>query len=315
MRPNPTAVKHPPIDFIAHLQPPPLALHHPRQLQVRLHHRLLLIRHRRTTPPHLAIGLQHCPRLRCPPRQHIPHKQQIRFLLPRRPQEHPLHQPLHLRLRPGRSPHQRHLLTEALGQIGMAPRPGQHPPHHPFPLLRRQPQPRHQRHRLRQREILEINPVANIERRAARIPNQITGGRHPNQHKRKPMECRDLGTGGIEIANRREKVIGEVQGQRGVDFIHKHHQRLRHLHQQHLLKKHRQSLGHPQMAVILPPRHHVRLQQKLILQLDQHPQIPLIRRQLRSQILQIYNRRPHPLLLEHLGRVDHQTRLAHLPRR
>ena len=66
------------------------------------------------------------------------------------------------------------------------------------------------------------------------------------------------------------------------------------------------------MLPLPPPTHHIRLQLQLILQLHQKPEIPLLRRHLRPQILQIDNRSPHPLRLQLLRRLHHQTRLAHL---
>ena len=62
-----------------------------------------------------------------------------------------------------------------------------------------------------------------------------------------------LGAGGIEIANRHKKVVGKAQAQGSVDFIHKHHNRLGHFRQHHLLKKAGQPLGKAQVTMLLPP--------------------------------------------------------------
>ena len=316
MLPHPPQVKHLPINRVPHLQHPILqALHHPRQLQVRLHQRLLLIQNRLLPPQHLPIHHQPPRQIRRTAGQHIPHKLQIRILLTRRPQKNTAHHLRHPHLRPVIMRLLPQGLAQPLRQIRMPPRPRQHPPQHLLRFLRGRGKPLRQQPRLLKRKISQIDPLANIKRRPLGVTNQVAGSGHAKQHKRQPGIFRVLRPSQVKRTDGDKKIIGEIQIEGGVNLIHKNNDPLRHLRQHHILNKLSQPLGHPQLLMGWPPLHQLPHQPQLSANCGQQSQMPGFRIQLNADHRQIHRRRANPLRLQHRRRLHHQTRLAHLARR
>ncbi len=117
-------------------------------------------------------------------------------------------------------------LAKLLGQIGMPAGPFIYPLQGFPAVLGVRAKPLCQRAGLLQGKIPQLDAIADIEGGAAVVFYQIRGRGHAQQYKGEALEDRLAGAGIITGADGGEEIIGEWQGNGGVDFIHKDHHRL-----------------------------------------------------------------------------------------
>ncbi len=84
------------------------------------------------------------------------------------------------------------------------------------------------------REIGQLDPMADVERRAGRVLDQVAWGRDPDQHERQTIEGRIGGALLVQEPNRREEIVGEIESKRRVDFVDEDDQALAPLGERHL---------------------------------------------------------------------------------
>ena len=313
---NPGGVEHLAVEAIAHQQLAAIAAHHAGELEVGMHQVLLFVGHGLLALPDAAVGAQQLGAIALgrPFAEHVAHELQVVVLLAPLAAEGARHRLIHRRFAPlGRWVGRQHT-AEALAQIGVAARPAEDPAQGTLGLIRRQGQTRRQGGGLGGREIAQVDTLADVERSAFRIADQIGGGGHADQHERQAPQGRILGTGNIEVADRREEVVGELQAQGGVDLINKDHDRFAHLRQHHLLKEARQSQGQARLRLLLPPGAGMAGQLQLLGHHLQHIAIPGFGIDVGADLGEIHRHRPESLRQQLFSGAEHQARFAQLAR-
>ena len=76
------------------------------------------------------------------------------------------------------------------------------------------------------REIGQLDPVSDVERRARGILDQVARRGDADEHERQALQSGIGGTILVQEADCRKEIVGEVQPQRRVDLVDEHHEPL-----------------------------------------------------------------------------------------
>ena len=180
---------------------------------------------------------------------------------------------------------------------------------------RRRRQVTGQRRRFLLGEVGELDPVADVERRARGVLDQIVGRGDADEDERDPLQLRVHGPGLIEKADRRVEVVGEIETQRRVDLVDEEHQPLGPLDERHFAQIPDQPMRVGVFGMLVPPGRGARLQSELLLHQQQKALVPLVGRGLRPELGEIDDHRTRAGLGQPFRGAVHEARFPHLPRR
>ena len=310
---GPALVEHLFVDRIADLQQPVLAPDDSRELEPRRDLVLLLVGHARTAPDGV-VGGEHGLAVERLPRQHVADELQVGVAFAGGSQKQIVQTAVHGVRRPRIRRRLRQRPEHSHRQIGVAARPPEDPVDQVGGPAGRQRQATGQRRRFLLGEVGELDAVADIERRARRVLDQIVGGGDADEDERDPLQLRVQGPGLIEKADRRVEVVGEIEAQRRVDLVDEEDQPLGPLDERDFAQIPDQPMRVGVFGVLVPPGRGICLQPELLLHQQQKTLVPLVGRGLRPELGQIDDHRTRAGLGQLLGGAVHEARFPHLPR-
>ena len=185
----------------------------------------------------------------------------------------------------------------------------------PAPMLRRNRQVGGDRRGFLAREIGQLDPMTDVERRPRRILDQIVRRRHADEDERDPFQLRIDRAVLVEKADRGEEIVGEIEAQRRVDLVDEQHEPLGPLDERDLAQIANQAVREGVVRMGVPPRGRAGAQPELLLHQQQKALVPLVGRGLGAELGEIDDDRAGAAVREPFRRAVHQARLAHLARR
>src|SRR5262249_7059673 len=150
---------------------------------------------------------------------HVADKLQIVVLLAHHAEERVGDQAVNVGLDPAQPPRVRHRLAEALRQVRMSVRPFHRPAQRLLGGARREVQAFGQRRGLFVGEIAQVYAPTDAERRSLRIADKVAGRGHADEREREAFEFWRGGAGVVEVADRGEEIVGEIQAERGANLV------------------------------------------------------------------------------------------------
>ena len=160
-------------------------------------------------------------------------------------------------------------------------------------------------------EIAQHDALADVERRARAVFDQIGGRGHPQKDEGQPVEFGIERARIVRSAHGREEIIGKRQPQREINLVDKDHDSIVDLFQHHVAQEIAEPPHRTQRGALLPPRLYLLPDIQLIRQLGEEIQIPRLFG-LAAHRREIDDGGAYALLFQALGCAYHQARLAHL---
>ena len=157
--------------------------------------------------------------------------------------------------------------------------------------------------------------MADVERRARRVLDQVVRRRHADEDERDALQFAVHRAVLVQKTDRGEEIVGEIEAQRRVDLVHEQHQPLGSLDERDLAEVANQPVGIGVVRMGVPPRGGGGAQPELLLHQQQEALVPLVGGGLGAELRQIDDDRANAAVREPFRRAVHQARLAHLARR
>jgi hypothetical protein len=205
-------------------------------------------------------------------------------------------------------------LTEALGEIGLAVRPVKDSFEQFVPGLFVPPQqPLRQRRSFSLGEVIQFNPLPDVERRRAGIGDQIRRRGCAQQTKRQPFQFRLRRPAVVQPAYRGEKLISvEGQDAHHVNLVHEDDQAARAAGQNHLSDRVRPALQRSQERMIKPECFKLIFDSELLPDPEKNAEIPLLDAEAPSGSLQSGRRHTYAAFGQPRGYARFQRGFADL---
>ena len=164
-------------------------------------------------------------------------------------------------------------------------------------------------------EIAEFDALTHVERSRARILDQVGWGRYTQEAERQAGQLGIFGSAVVAFPDRREEFVGrERQTLHRVDFVHEYHDPARAAQQHYFPDRTSKALQRRDAEVGQPEIFKLIVQVELPGDVAQKTVVPLLGRQVLADGSQVENGDRRVLLAQPIGSMDHQRRLAHLPR-
>ena len=178
------------------------------------------------------------------------------------------------------------------------------------------PQPLDQRHRLLLGEVGELNSPSDVERRGARVPDQVRGGSDSQQAECQPLDLR-IGRAPIETFadSGKELIGGKREAANGINFVHKYDDPALANRQDGIGEDPHETAHWPILREAVPALFHFIFESKLLARAFNESVVPLLGRQILTQTRQVQHGDPRTAIAQAGRSPHHERRLPHLPGR
>src|SRR5256714_1857113 len=206
--------------------------------------------------------------------------------------------------------------AEPLREIRMAARPIEHAAQQVLTGTRLATEARGERSRFLLGEVGQLDSASDVEGRGARVAYEVGGRGDAEQAEGEARELRLLSPAVVELAYRGEELVGrEREAAHRVYLVNEDDDAARRAREHDLAERPCPALQRPLPLVVEPEVFQLVFEAELLSEPREQAVVPLLRREVLADGGQVEHGDSRAALAQTRGGANHQTRLAHLPRR